>query len=464
MIKPSVGPIIGHTTAHHSRIFLRAIYSGAPLTFGGIRYRKSGEQTWSQGAFVLLDKQHDMSGVVVLKGLQADTRYEYQAGWLTTVDPCETVDTVNELALRWPEPVYTFKTCSNNKHLPRSYILGSCRYLHMTLGIPFFPERGDRIFAAINTLIQHSKTPVDGILMLGDQVYVDDLNIVAPDREYQDILHKYQTAFSQPHIRQLMAHVPTYMILDDHEIEDNWPAKASSSDQSLFNNAIRAYELYQCSHSPAHALLPSGQLERSIPHYWYQFADGDIEWFVLDTRTRRTLSKEDRRMLDSEQEHALLDWLVTSSARVKLVVSSVMFYPDLKNDGGDAWKSFPAQRDRLLETIRSNKINNVIFIAGDVHGSMTSQLTHSEDPDFRVHTIVSSPLCNSKLIPYAKADSFILDQPLACLDGSSYNQKLTSTVISQDNFARITIDTEHISVDYYDKNGTLLQSVNIALR
>jgi alkaline phosphatase D len=105
MIKPSVGPIIGHTTAHHSRIFLRAIYSGAPLTFGGIRYRKSGEQTWSQGAFVLLDKQHDMSGIVVLKGLQADTRYEYQAGWLTTVDPSETVDTVHELALRRPEPV-----------------------------------------------------------------------------------------------------------------------------------------------------------------------------------------------------------------------------------------------------------------------------------------------------------------------------------------------------------------------
>lgn len=464
MIKPSVGPIIGHTTAHHSRIFLRAIYSGAPFTFGGIRHRKSGEQTWSKGAFILLDKQQDMSGIVVLKGLQADTRYEYQAGWFTTTAPHETVDTVNELALRWPEPVYRFKTCSNNKTLSRSYILGSCRYLHIMFGIPFFPERGDRIFAAINTLIQRSETPVDGILMLGDQVYVDDLNFVAPHREYQDILHKYQTVFSQPHIRQLMANVPTYMILDDHEIEDNWPAKATSRDQSLFDNAIRAYELYQCSHSPAHALLPSGQLERSPPHYWYQFADGDIEWFVLDTRTRRTLCEQDRRMLDSEQELALLDWLATSSARVKLVVSSVIFYPDLKNDGGDAWKSFPAQRDRILETIRSNKIKNVIFIAGDVHGSMTSQLSHREDPDFRVHTIVSSPLCNSKLLPYATADSFILDQPLASLGGSSYKQKLTSTVVSQDNFARITIDTQHISVDYHDKHGAILQSVNIALR
>lgn len=43
-----------------------------------------------------------------------------------------------------------------------------------------------------------------------------------------------------------------------------------------------------------------------------------------------------------------------------------------------------------------------MFVSGDVHGSLTSRLTHSEDPDFEVHTIVSSPLCNSKLLPYAK--------------------------------------------------------------
>ena len=81
-----------------------------------------------------------------------------------------------------------------------------------------------------------------------------------------------------------------------------------------------------------------------------------------------------------------------------------------------------------------------------------------------VHTIVSSPLFNSKLLPYANADSFILDQPLAGLGHGSYHQKLTSPVVSQDNFARMTIDTERINVDYYDKQGTLLQSVGIALR
>lgn len=37
--------------------------------------------------------------------------------------------------------------------------------------------------------------------MTGDQVYLDDLNIIAPDRTFKEILLKYRSAFSQPHIK-----------------------------------------------------------------------------------------------------------------------------------------------------------------------------------------------------------------------------------------------------------------------
>ena len=63
----------------------------------------------------------------------------------------------------------------------------------------------------------------------------------------------------------------------------------------------------QASHSPAHELLAGGQPARKLPHYWYTFAQGDIEWFVTDSRTRRNLAASDRRILDIEQEQAL--WL-----------------------------------------------------------------------------------------------------------------------------------------------------------
>jgi alkaline phosphatase D len=334
----------------------------------------------------------------------------------------------------------------------------------MTAGIPSAPQLGDRIFASIAKLAQQADPPVSAMLMTGDQIYVDDLNFFAPDREYQQILAKYRAAFSQPHISRFMANVSTYMILDDHEIEDNWPDKKRSGDDILYNNAISAYEIYQASHSPVFELLDDGRISRHPKHYWYQFTDGDIEWFVTDSRTQRNLSADDRRILDVEQEHALCQWLIHSPARVKLVVTSVMFFPDAKNNGDDAWAGFPGQRLRLLETIRSHRLKNVIFVAGDVHASMTSRLTHSEDPDFEVHTIVSSPLCNSKLLPYASQSSFILDRPLARTAAGEYRQELTGKVISQDNFAHLVIDAKRIRVNYHDRDGKLLQSTDIELR
>ncbi|MHC8303876.1 alkaline phosphatase D family protein [Pseudomonas sp. PB3P13] len=464
MLKPTVGPIIGHTTSHHARILLRGEHQQNSVAFAGIRYRRAREQQWSQGTFAQLASSRDMAEIIVLNDLAANTEYEYQAGWFSPMNPMHTVDSVQELPLQWPKDLYRFRTLSNQLKVPRAYIVGSCRYLRMTAGLPSAPHLGDRIFASINNLVQRAEPAISAMLMTGDQIYVDDLHIIAPDREYKEILTKYRTAFSQPHISKLMSGVPTYMILDDHEIEDNWPAKKNDNDESLYKNAIAAYELYQASHSPAPMLLADGKVSPDLDRYWYQFADGDIEWFVTDSRTRRNLSAGNRRILDAEQEQALCTWLITSPARVKMVVTSVMFYPDRKRLGDDAWKAFPEQRLRLLETVRTRRLKNVFFVSGDVHGSLTSRLTHSADPDFEVHTIVSSPLCNSRMLPYAKASTFILDQPLARTAAGNYRHELTSQVISQDNFAHLVVDAEQIHVNYHDRDGKLLQSIAIALR
>ena len=463
MFKPTVGPIIGHTTTNHVRIFLRGERQDNSLVFAGIRYRRAGEERWSQGVFAKLSILRDMSDVIALNNLAIDTDYEYQAGWFSPMSPVHTVETVQELPLQWPREIYRFRTLSSKANTPRAYIVGSCRYLRMTAGIPSAPHLGDRIFASITELAQQAEPPISAMLMTGDQIYVDDLNVIAPDREYKEILSKYRAAFSQPNIARLMSNTSTYMILDDHEIEDNWPANESKADAYLYKNAMAAYEIYQASHSPAHDLLPNGQVSRKLEQYWYQFAEGDIEWFVTDSRTRRNLSPNDRRILDDEQEQALCKWLIHSPARVKFVVTSVMFYPDRKLNGDDAWKAFREQRLRLLETIRTHRIKNVIFVSGDVHGSLTSRLTHSEDPDFDVHTIVSSPLCNSKLLPYASESTFILNQALARTAAGDYRHELTSKVVSEDNFAHLVVDREQIQVSYHDRNGRRLQSINIPL-
>ncbi|MCG6577069.1 alkaline phosphatase family protein [Pseudomonas sp. AF32] len=464
MFKPTVGPIVGHTTSDHARIFLRGSqYTNNPV-YAGLRYRLQGDSKWSEGRFIQLHAHRDMSDVIVLTGLQADSLYQYQAGWLTLESPTPSLEALQEQSVQWPEDVYCLRTLPRENGALQAYIVGSCRYLRITAGTPSTPERGDRTFAGIQRVVDRADPPIRGVLMTGDQVYLDDLNIVAPDRTYKDILFKYRIVFSQPHIGKLMSSVPTYMILDDHEIEDNWPANKQFKDEILYANAMSAYRLYQVSHSPAHELTSDGALNRSLKHYWYELSHGDIEWFVTDSRTQRNLSSQDRRILDIEQERALLAWLDNSTARVKFIVTSVMFYPDSKRDDGDAWQAFPQQRLRLLEYIRQRKIRNVIFVSGDVHGSMTSRLGHSEDADFEVHTIVSSPFYNSELLPYASASDFIFDNAMARTGNGEYRYELTSPVIGQDNFAHLRVAAQSVQVTFYDGDARPLHTVEIPLR
>jgi alkaline phosphatase D len=459
MFKPTVGPILGHTTTDHARIFLRGELQKDKLVFAGARYRPLDTEDWSTGTVIQLEPAKDMSTVIVFNGLHANTDYEYQAGWF--VSPTQVVE---ESQLQWPSHTYRLRTRSTQTSMPRAYLAGSCRYLGMAAGIALAPHLGDRIFASMSRLARQADPPISALLMTGDQVYIDDLNIFAPDRKLQDILRKYRVAFSQPEIARLMSRVPTYMTLDDHEIEDNWPANRRPWDNFLYANAMKAYELYQASHSPAYEQLADGQVSNQLEKYWYQFHEGDIEWFITDTRTCRNLSVGDRRILDAEQEQALCTWLIDSPARVKFVVSSVLFFPDQKRRDEDAWKGFAEQRLRLLETIREHQVKNVIFVAGDVHGSLTSRLRHSADPHFEVHTIVSSPLCNSKWLTYATPSTFVLDQPLARTATGDYRHELIGSVVSRDNFAHFVVEAGHIEVNYHDRDGRLVQSTRILLR
>ena len=86
-------------------------------------------------------------------------------------------------------------------HNPRPISSGSCRYLRLTAGIAAEPHLGDRIFASIARLAEQADPPVSAMLMTGDQIYVDDLNFIAPDRELKDILRKYRVPFPN-HISQ----------------------------------------------------------------------------------------------------------------------------------------------------------------------------------------------------------------------------------------------------------------------
>ena len=57
-----------------------------------------------------------------------------------------------------------------------------------------------------------------------------------------------------------------------------------------YPNAMYAYNIYQMSHSALAKVDQSGQYLAGFPnHYWYKFADGCCEFFMMDVRTEMSL-------------------------------------------------------------------------------------------------------------------------------------------------------------------------------
>ncbi len=149
----------------------------------------------------------------------------------------------------WPEPDSPFPPSVIRTRGPKSrdqvrVIFGSCRY----------PKTGDASIddkLGIDALdcyaTRLTTTPVeewpDALLLLGDQVYADELTPEArrhlagrkssgrrpPDEvvtfgEYEGL---YRHTWGDPEIRWILSTVPTAMIFDDHDIRDDWNTSAA---------------------------------------------------------------------------------------------------------------------------------------------------------------------------------------------------------------------------------------------
>lgn len=252
-----------------------------------------------------------------------------------------------------------------------------------------------------------------------------------------------------------MSQVPTYMILDDHEIEDNWPEKASNEDWlTLYPAAIHAYQVYQCSHSPLFEVGPDGRIDGTLEKFWYSFQDGCCDWFVMDSRTERVWSDDPkkRRMVTRQQLDALLSWLGDGSGQVKMVVTSVPFIPDLKSENEDKWGGYLSERAEILDYILTKKVKKVVFVSGDVHCSFSVELASPQDPNFKVISIVSS----SFFWPYPHMDDgdFKLNGKLTVPKGGSKYQVVgASPVYGTDNFARLNIAYDSIEISFFERKG-----------
>ncbi len=466
----TVGPIVGVTTSTTTRLWGRGNGAFGPdgrpqRCFGIARFRKSGSQRYGPATMFKMKAHFDFTGIIDLEDLSPNTAYDYQIGFFNAELDADNINNPPNDDETWEDAHNgRFTTAPSSARAATSFIFGSCRYLLRMFGGTFFDERGDKAFRSIMEQVRNGQE-TDFVLMVGDQIYADDLNVIGPDTGLDDFNKRYRISFCQEHIRDMMSHVPTYMILDDHEIEDNWSQDKARSNYNLYAAAMQSYHSYQLVHGPAFVRSGRPNHTDTPENVWYSYRTGASKLFVMDTRTERFEEPEAiRRMIGPEQMAALKAWLdeEEDTPTARFIVSSVPFFPEFMPDPDDKWTRYKEQRFEILEHIRMNNIRRVVFLGGDVHCSLTAQLAHEDDDAFTVTSVISS----SFFWPYpqGRKSDFAMG---GSLDEFAHKYRITRAgkVFSTDNFTRVSYDprkaANKLVVAIHDRKGGPLQRTTL---
>jgi hypothetical protein len=262
----------------------------------------------------------------------------------------------------WPRadgwPASAFHTYP--KDTPLRIMFGSCR-----VAAPHEPpfslkkdedERGREIDALHTLAYRMREQPredwPDVLLMLGDQVYADEVSpatrafiesrrdVSDPPGErvldFEDYTHLYHESWSDPAIRWLLSTVSTAMIFDDHDVHDDWNISEAWVEEARshqwwnehIKGALSSYWVYQHlgNLSPdAHRddellakVKAADDAEELLEEFarradretegsrWSYCRDlGNTRLIVIDSRAGRVLEEGNRSMLDSNE----WDWV-----------------------------------------------------------------------------------------------------------------------------------------------------------
>jgi len=230
----------------------------------------------------------------------------------------------------------------------------------------------------------------DAFLALGDNVYMD-----LPAKPNGFVEYTYYRRQSRPEFRRLVSTVPVYAIWDDHDsgMDDDWlgPYK-DKPDWKL--PLFRNFQLQW--NNPAYG-------DAEWPGCWFNFSIGPVEFFMLECRMYRTNPYDKNpTMIGPVQKTWLKKQIKRSTARFKVIVSSVPWTFNSKRGARDTWNGFHEERKEIFDFLAYNKINGVVLLSADRH---RSEAWRNERPNgYPLYEFESSRLTNEhvhELVPGA---------------------------------------------------------------
>ena len=287
--------------------------------------------------------------------------------------------------------------------------------------------RSDHTLQALSE--QQKNSRADLMWMLGDQIYADArAGLLDSESTIERLLPRYRKAFGSDAFRALARTLPLYMVMDDHEISDNWSRDDEKLDPGLAllsRNAIKAFAAYQRVHGPP-ALGPGGHDGICTL--------GQAAFLSLNTRIHRNRAlgkNQTRQILHPEQWSLLEDWLHTEQSKgngghPKFIVTGSVFAPGLAQAQGnpsprdtDSWQLVQAERSRLLAMIAKHQFRNVVFLSGDYHCSASATIEF-EGSNLKAYALVAPPLYAPLRFANVMAQEVMQKETIAWANGRAY--------------------------------------------
>jgi alkaline phosphatase D len=473
MVQLLLGPIVGGLSATSANLWARA--DGAGILHAWVGQTPDLSEAQLVGQSLPLSAPNGFAGVAPVQDLTPDTHYHYAL----------ILDDTPPDPRKGPYPEFTTFPPPGQK-APFAFAIGSC----------FRPEgeHEGQIFQALEARRQHDNLRF--ILLMGDQIYADAYQhngigkIAATLDDYRAVYHH---TWKRPPLRHLLANLPAFMTLDDHEVDDDWCWSDSQRRQASIpwwnwvkrrvrglrprelsrqrvQDALKAYWEHQGMHAPTFHLPPHfDQTSRYTlaPNdpgsLAYSFTFGAAAFFVLDARTCRVRSKKEQQktILGDDQWAAFEAWLLSVQHTYPLkflVTSSALLMRLLVDVLYDRWGGFRSERDRFLGLLADNHIEGVYLLSGDLHAA------HAVSAELETPSGHPLPLWEFCATPFEQRTPWLAQYTFNPVPFGRVKRLRRHFTIARPNFGVVRVnfaDTgePQVAFEVYGKEGQHLNSV-----
>ena len=299
---------------------------------------------------------------------------------------------------------YRFETSGERSPVGRTRTLPDDRATRAQFAVASCSNYPAGLFNAYGRIA--ARDNLDAVLHLGDYIYEYAAGGYAENpalqRQHQpaheivtlaDYRGRYAQYRTDPDLQAAHARHPWICVWDDHESANNsWrdgaenhqPEEGTWADRRAA--AVRAW----------HEWLPVRERPSADgPHIWRSFRFGTVaDLIMLDTRlhgrTEQVADRKDaaamaasgRTILGEDQAAWLAEALrasVRRGAAWHVIGQQLMFGQLLDADrvllNSDMWDGYPASRQRLLDQLAAESIQDTVILTGDIHSSWAVDIT-----------------------------------------------------------------------------------------